>query len=558
MPNRLVRYLTLVFLGSGIVLGVLAIVYVQMTGAGTADSAIVAATLQYAFYATVMMIAIAAWPLILAEENVRTAREDASRRTALLMQEIEAHKRTDLQLQQARELADSRNVAKSRYVRGMSHELRTPLNAVLGYAQLLESDPALPDHIKHSVRVIRRSSDHLSGLVDGLLDISMIEAGRLQILKDEVVLPDFLAQIVDMVRLQARENGLEFVYSAPENLPERVHTDEKRLRQVLINLLSNAIRYTDTGQVRMTVQYSGQVARFDIEDTGIGISPADQARIFAPFERVEDPVRPRAGSGLGLTITRLLTEAMGGELTLSSTPGQGSRFTVRVLLAPLPAARRADAAPERIIIGYNGPRRTILLVDDDPNQIAFLRQALSQLGFSVLAENSGPAGIAQAQAGAPDIVLLDIAMPGMDGWTVARTLRTQMARKIPIIMISAFAPDAAASNEHHDAYLMKPVKLDRLLEQLGRLLGLEWITQAPSQAVLASPQISRIRKPEHLAALQQLGQIGHLRGILSKLDEISAEEPDAAASLAVLRHLTEDCDMEGYRAALKSMADHGN
>lgn len=558
LDRRFARYVALVILFTFVSACMLAVVFVQMTSGG-GDGPAIAAALHNVFYASVIFIAIAVWPFILASDASRAARQETNHQTAMLMAEIKAHRRTDLQLQQARELADARNVAKSKYVRGMSHELRTPLNAVLGYAQLLENDRAMPDGLRQSVRVIRRSGDHLASLVDGLLDISMIEAGRLTVMKEEVQLPSFLTQLVDMVKLQARDAGLTFTHSTPANLPDSVYTDEKRLRQILINLLSNAIRYTDTGSVTLRISYSGQVARFDIEDTGLGIAPADLKRIFEPFERIEHPGRAAvSGSGLGLTITRLLTEALGGELTVKSTPGKGSLFSVRLMLAPVPATQRITSARDRVIEGYRGPRRTILVVDDDSRQTDLLREALGRLGFLVNVENNSTAGLALALSCAPDAILLDISMPGLSGWDVARQLRIAMPRRVPIIMVSAYAPEPTGLQDlPHDDYLMKPLRMERLLESLHKLLSLDWISSAPQQES-HRPGVTGGEKPapEYLEALRQLGQIGHLRGILLKLDEISAQQPGAGPTLAALRRLTEDCDLAGFRTALEGLMRH--
>lgn len=558
LDRRFARYAALVILFTFVSACMLAVVYVQMTSGG-GDGPAIAAALYNVFYASVIFIAIAVWPFILASDASRAARQETSHQTAMLMAEIKAHRRTDLQLQQARELADARNVAKSKYVRGMSHELRTPLNAVLGYAQLLENDRAMPEGLRHSVRVIRRSGDHLASLVDGLLDISTIEAGRLLVVKEEVQLPSFLTQLVDMVKLQARDAGLTFTCSTPPNLPDSVYTDEKRLRQILINLLSNAIRYTDTGSVTLRISYSGQVARFDIEDTGLGIAPTDLKRIFEPFERIEHPGRAAvSGSGLGLTITRLLTEALGGELTVKSTPGKGSLFSVRLMLAPVPATQRVTSARDRVIEGYQGPRRTILVVDDDSRQTDLLRAALGRLGFLVKVENNSTAGLALALSSDPDAILLDISMPGLSGWEVARQVRAGMPRRVPIIMISAYAPEPTGLQDPpHDDYLMKPLRLERLLESLHKLLALDWISSATEQE-MHRPGVTDGEKPapEHLEALRQLGQIGHLRGILLKLDEIGAQQPGAGPALAALRRLTEDCDLAGFRTALEGLMRH--
>ncbi len=237
------------------------------------------------FFALSIIIGVVAWLFVLAQQSRRAAEAETRRQTALLIQEIDAHKRTDAELQRAKEVAESANLAKSRYVVGLSHELRSPLNAISGYAQLLEQDASLSTKPRDQVRVVRRSADHLSGLIDGILDISKIEAGRLYLSRDEVRLSEFLDQLVGMFRLQAAAKGIDFVFKRPAMLPLVVYADEKRLRQILINLLSNAIKFTQTGSVQFVVHYRSPVAEFEVIDTGPGIQASDLERIFAPFER---------------------------------------------------------------------------------------------------------------------------------------------------------------------------------------------------------------------------------------------------------------------------------
>ena len=566
LDTRLAKYLSLLLLCGSTAAVLLAMIYLQMTSGLAVPNAAIADTLTNVFFVVLIVAAIAVWPFILAHESSHAAREETKHQTAMLLNEIEAHQRTDQELQKAKELAEARSLAKSKYVRGISHELRTPLNAVLGYAQLLEDSDAIPTNLKHSIRVIRRSGDHLSSLVDGFLDISMIEAGRLQIYREEVNLTEFLAQIVDMIRLQARDSDLEFIFEAPKNLPAIVHADEKRLRQVLLNLLTNAIRYTPEGSIALRIAYSNQVARFDIDDTGIGIPPEDLERIFQPFERIEDPEHPnKLGAGLGLTISKLLTEAMGGEISVKSTVGKGSRFSVRLMLSPVAANLRREAA-QRPILGYEGHRRTVLIVDDDPHHVGFVSDSLTRLGFTVAIEESGRGCLDAAAKFNPDIILLDISMPGMDGWETARHLREGGAKRIPIIMISADPRlnqqrDAAAS--HHEAYLMKPLRLAALLDCMKPLINLEWIYDRGEPAIPAPFNLSglttdQIPSPTHLVRLRQLGQIGHVRGILTSLDEIGVDQPSAAPALAYLRRLAEDCDLEGYRNTVEALTLHAS
>ena len=352
------------------------------------------------FFALTIIIGVVAWLFVLAQQSRRAAEAETRRQTTLLIQEIDAHKRTDAELQRAKEVAESANLAKSRYVVGLSHELRSPLNAISGYAQLLEQDSSLQPKPRDQVRVVRRSADHLSGLIDGILDISKIEAGRLYLSRDEVRLSDFLDQLVGMFRLQAAAKGIDFVFKRPAVLPVVVYADEKRLRQILINLLSNAIKFTQTGSVQFVVHYRSPVAEFEVIDTGPGIQAGDLERIFAPFERGALGVsQPQTGTGLGLTISRLLAGVMGGDIKVTSTVGTGSTFRVKMLLSEVTNPTRI-APVDAPIFGYHGPRKTILITDDDPTHRDLLREVLTPLGFILLSAPDGP-GLPGAGAALP-------------------------------------------------------------------------------------------------------------------------------------------------------------
>src|SRR5690606_14846071 len=228
------------------------------------------------FFVFAVIAGIVSWFYVLAHDSRVVAEEESSRQNTLLLKEIAAHKKTDAALQEAKEAAEAANRAKSRYVVGLSHELRTPLNAVLGYAQVLERDESIPPQRQNAIRVIKRSADHLSGLIDGLLDISKIEAGKLQVYSNEIHIGDFLDQIVEMFRPQAQAKGVAFDHSRPANLPHYVRTDDKRLRQILVNLISNALKFTDRGgAIRLDVSYRSQVATFTVADSGHGIPEKD-------------------------------------------------------------------------------------------------------------------------------------------------------------------------------------------------------------------------------------------------------------------------------------------
>lgn len=497
-----------------------------------------------AFGFLLIVIGVAAWLHTLAHETRVLATRERERQTTRLLAEIRAHERTDAALQRAKEAAEAANEAKSRYLVGISHELRTPLNAILGYAQLLEHDPAMPERRMPALRVIRRSSEHLADLIEGLLDISKIEAGRLELYRGEVRLREMLEQMAAIFAREAREKGLSFAFEMAAQTPERAHADEKRLRQILMNLLSNAVRYTERGGVRFSVGYRSDVATFRIQDTGRGVAPEDQERIFKPFERIVDPASPVPGTGLGLTITRLLTEIQGGELTLDSAPGAGARFQVRLMLPRLAGAAAPMARVRRY--GYRGARRRILIVDDNAEHRALLEDALRPLGFALSLAENADAALAALDA-APDLVLLDVAMPGMSGWTLAAVLRTQWGLTAPILMISAHAESAGTSPDtvaYHDGYLAKPVNIDTLLDQIERLLKLEWLSDHPAPAAAAA----MTAPARDLAEVIRLAEIGHARGVANALGAIDVADPSAAAFVAEARKRLDALDLEGVRA----------
>ena len=547
----------------------LSYIYHQYSGVAPADREVISTTLWLVFLCLLVLSGVGAWLTVLAHESRRAAEQESARQTAMLMEEIEAHKRTDAALQKAKEVAEAANVAKTRYVVGISHEIRTPLNSIFGYAQLLERGADIP--AENAARVIRRSSEHLSNLVDGLLDISRIENGLLRLNRDKVRLPEFLDQLVDMFRLQAAAKGISFRYQPPANLPHHVHTDQKRLRQILINLLSNAIKYTETGYASLTIRYRSEVAEFEIADTGMGIPAEDLERVFEPFERGRaHAVRSLPGTGLGLTITKLLTQIMGGEILVRSTPGEGTIFTVRLSLSQITTHDPTEVSSRRRARGYAGPRRTILLVDDDPAHLELLQNVLRPLDFILLPAHDGHSSLELATHHSPDLALLDISLPDMTGWDVVRGLRAASAnsaeqRRPKIAMVSANAYEyspGGGGGPLHDAFLIKPIDIDLLIECVGLLLHLEWIYDSPALESAAVPAANPSDQPppqcfHHLGALYELGRIGHVRGIEAKLREIEAEHPANGPFAAQLRGFISNFDLKRYMSTLESMQKQG-
>ncbi len=558
LNSSLGRYFLVFSLFIGMIGLILLGIHSQVAGTAPGDGAVVAGAFWKAFFVLAVIAGVAAWLLVLARESQRVAQQETDRQTSLLTGEITAHRRTDAQLQKAKEVAEAANLAKSRFVVGVSHELRSPLNAILGYAQLLEHDASIPEARRESIGIIRRSGEHLAGLIEGLLDISKIEAGRIELYRDEVRLPEFLTQLANMFRLQAEAKGLGFVLDIAPSLPAVVYTDERRLRQILINLLSNAVKFTDQGSIGLRIQGYGAIAEIEVADTGIGIGHADQDRVFEPFQRIDQARGGEVpGVGLGLTITKLLTQIMGGEIKLVSQPGGGSRFTIRLMLSEVmqPRAPTPAGCP---IGGYAGTRRTVMVVDDNPVHRALLQDALIPLGFTVLVVASGAECLLLAARSTPDLFLIDLAMPGMDGWRLAERLRAMGQAKAGIVIVSANAGELRRLPEagsHHDAVIPKPIALPLLLDTISRWTGVSWTYLPATEPAMAGAELpaSASLSPAHVAQLRDLALIGYVRGIRTRLDELQVEAPSAAPAIVVLRTLLAQFRLDEFMAALDRM-----
>jgi signal transduction histidine kinase/DNA-binding NarL/FixJ family response regulator len=520
-------------------------------------AAAVSATLWAVFVVLMILAGIVASLFTFTHGRQRAAEQESRRRTAMLEDEIAAHTQTGIELQRMKEVAEMANEAKTRYLVAVSHEIRSPLNAIYGYAQLLERDDGISG--AEAGTVIRRSAEHLTNLVEGLLEISRIESGVVTLRPSIVDLRALFDGIVDMFRMQAAARGLTLNLVLDRRVPRYAKTDEKRLRQMLINLISNAIKYTDEGGATITVGYRSQVADIEVRDTGIGIAGCDIERIFQPFERGNSPESKfRPGIGLGLAITRALARILGGDIVATSTPGHGSSFRLRLLLPePLEPPAGTSSSSERIV-GYEGPRRTILVIDDDAAQRTVMQTLLRPLGFEVHAAGTGAEGIALAERDRVDLVLLDIQMPGMSGWETAERLRVTHDATMPIVMVSANAHEFRAGNDGnsaHDGFITKPVDFDALLGIVCTKLGLTW-QRAPS-TVAPSEAEAQPLPPEaapYLETLRQLARIGHVRGIERTLDELAEAVPSAAALVAMLRRHTGDFDL---RLLVKALDDAG-
>jgi signal transduction histidine kinase/DNA-binding NarL/FixJ family response regulator len=503
---------------------------------------------------------IVAWWLVLAHKSRQVAQEESNRQTHLLMREIELHKRTDEALQKAKQQADQANQAKSRYISAISHELRTPLNSILGYAQLMGEDASVPPHRKQAVSVIKRGGEHLLSLIEGTLDIARIESGKLTLALKPMRFADGVMEMAGMFELQAADKGLRFHFETEGNLPEIVRADEKRVRQILINLLGNAIKFTTTGSVTLRVRHAREMATVEIADTGPGLSAQELAQIFEPFARgAASSTHGAPGAGLGLTIAKMLTDLMGGELSATGTPGQGSVFRVKLFLPevhnPSPAVASA-VAPPRPRHGYAGPRRTVLVVDNEEADSTLLVHLLAPLGFELRTAASGHDCLDLLAAGyRPDAILMDLAMPGIDGWETIRRLRRIDPDHARIAIVSANAFDKGLDNDvgiRPEDFVLKPVRHAELLDWLERQLGLKWLETPPTDNPAATPRSSAMAWPDAAAlqALQDVVQLGYYRGIMDQLAQIESGQAGCAEFVAQVRPLARQFQFEAIARLL--------
>ncbi|GGO89253.1 hybrid sensor histidine kinase/response regulator [Marinobacterium nitratireducens] len=552
---RMGHFIGLMLVFDTIVGAFLSLIYFQMLSSHAGSSELVAVVLFKVFFLLQIVIGVAAWLFLLAHQSRVLAQDESAQQTERLMAEIHAHELTDRELQDAKELAEAASLAKSRYLTGISHELRTPLNAVLGYAQLLDAATDIPSHRRTAINVIKRSSEHLANLIEELLDISRIEAGRLELYRNEVALVGFMDQLVYMFRLQAEAKGISFNYDCLSRVPEFVATDEKRLRQILINLLSNAIKFTDRGSVSLSLIYRNEVAQFVIRDTGVGIAAGDIEKIFKPFERLDSGAAPRPGTGLGLTITQLLTDIMGGDLQVESVPGEGSVFRLTLMLASLSKTTLLPVVRQRLQ-GYRGPRRTVMVVDDDPTHRELVSDILQPVGFRVIAAQNGTECLQLCTQQRPDLYILDVSMPGMSGWELLDQLRGSGVQT-PVVMLSADAREWAELNDNHpcDAYMVKPVRVAELLDRIGSLLALEWVGEDEQPAAVATA-VPRGEPPAlDLSSLRRYIELGYLEGIKNELNSICSEAGLSAGAASELRMMVQSFQFAGILERLESLTN---
>jgi len=473
------------------------------------------------------------------------------------------------QLAEAKDRAETANRAKGTFLANMSHELRTPLNAVLGFSRLLKNDPDVTPKQQEALDIIVRSGEHLLNLINNVLDMAKIESGRVALKESEVDLKQLLHEMQSLMGVGAVEKGLRFALERDPDLPRFIAVDAGKLRQVLLNLLGNAIKHTDSGGVKLRARLASihgsekAKVRFEVEDSGPGISQEDCRRIFFPFVQLGDKAPAQAGTGLGLAICKQYVELMGGRIGVTSKPGKGSVFYFEIPVRVLPSVAERDELKNPRILGLaeGQPRYRLLIVEDQPENRLLLRRLLEPLGFELREAANGQEAVALFEQWHPDLIWMDIRMPVMDGLEAARRIRaTQAGADTKIIALTAHAleeerePIMAAGC---DDLVRKPIREQELFGALARHLRLKFIYEkAPPQE--STPEVQGLTlRPEQLNALPaQLLQ--DLRQAVIELDTARTRalieqvaERDASLGLA-LNTLVTQLD---YRRLLKLLKE---
>ncbi|MEM8543857.1 MAG: response regulator, partial [Cyanobacteria bacterium P01_H01_bin.119] len=531
-----------------------------------------------------------------AEARLVSANASLASSNEVLETKVEAR---TAELRKAKDKAEIASKSKSDFLANMSHELRTPLNGILGYAQILQrGETGLSDRGQNGLDVIQQCGEHLLTLINDVLDLSKIEAQKMELYPSDFHFPALVQGVVEICRIRAEQKGIAFHYLPDSSVPMGLCGDDKRLRQILINLLGNAVKFTDQGSVTLRVTHLGVThlgvthlgvthlgqmqrdktsapssaaplhrLRFEVSDTGVGMAPDFLDQLFLPFEQSSETANTIEGTGLGLAITQKIVQLMGSEVTVESELGKGSRFAFELSLPEAKEwAQSAIASNHRRIVKLVGAAQRILVIDDKWENRSVIVNLLEPLGFEVDEAEDGEAGLAAAKAHPPDLIITDLMMPKMNGFTLIDQLKqTERFSHIPVVASSAsvFEHDQYRSIDAGAAdFLSKPVQTAALFKVLENQLNLTWI-YAPKPSALSTGQeatstdadeLGAIELPDRdrLSQLYELAKRGRIKALQEQLDQLVSEEKTLMPFVETLQPLVQQFQVKAIQSLLKN------